>query len=198
MLAPVPRNRASLIARIHPAMPCAKAVVIAPTVAWLVALCATAPATADVYKCKGDGNVPMYQEMPCPPGKELRDFQLDPPAITVLPGAGVRTGTTTPAGPPSPKDGTGTSRPAKAGAATSDGKTAAAGGDAAERRHLRTGMTAAEVRLRIGVPDGTTSMRRTKSERWTYQPAPGDPETITTVTLVDGVVTNVERTVVKR
>jgi len=171
MLAPVPRNRASLVAQIHPAMPCAKSVIIVRTAAWLVALCAAAPATADVYKCRGDGNVPVYQEMPCPPGKELRDFQLDPPAITVLPGTGARAGTPAPAG---------------------------AGGDPAERRHLRTGMTAAEVRLRIGVPDGTTSMRRTKSERWTYQPAPGDPETITTVTLVDGVVTNVERTVVKR
>jgi hypothetical protein len=179
-------------------MPCAKSVIIVRTAAWLVALCAAAPATADVYKCRGDGNVPVYQEMPCPPGKELRDFQLDPPAITVLPGTGARAGTPAPARPRPPNDGTATRRPAKAGAATNDGKTAAAGGDPAERRHLRTGMTAAEVRLRIGVPDGTTSMRRTKSERWTYQPAPGDPETITTVTLVDGVVTNVERTVVKR
>ncbi len=42
-------------------------------------------AHADVYKCAGEGGIPVYQEMPCGAGKELRNFQTDPPEITVLP-----------------------------------------------------------------------------------------------------------------
>jgi len=168
-------------------MPVAKPFIVC--VAVLVATAyATVPAAADVYKCKGEGNVPMYQEMPCPPGKELRDFQLDPPEITVLPGGAGRAALAPP----------GAARPPKDAAGGRERKPAQAAADAAERKHLRNGMTAAEVRLRVGAPDGTASMKRTKAERWTYQPVPGDPETITTVTLVDGVVTGVERTVVKK
>ncbi len=171
-------------------MPIAKPFIVRAAVLFATA-CATASAGADVYKCKGQGNVPMYQEMPCPPGSELRDFQLDPPEITVVPGSAGNAGRAA-TGP------SGAVRQPKEGARAREGTRVDDGADAAERRHLRSGMTAAEVRLRIGTPDGTTSMKRTKSERWTYQPAPGDPETITTVTLVDGVVTGVERTVVKK
>ena len=51
------------------------------------AFCALAApgSLAEVYKCAGDGGRPVYQEMPCPKGKELRNFQQDPPQITVLP-----------------------------------------------------------------------------------------------------------------
>ena len=45
----------------------------------------TPTAIADVYKCSGNGGVPIYQEEPCPKGKELRNFQSNPPEITVLP-----------------------------------------------------------------------------------------------------------------
>ena len=31
-------------------------------------------ARADVYKCAGEGPVPIYQEAPCAEGKELREF----------------------------------------------------------------------------------------------------------------------------
>src|SRR5262245_58710034 len=44
-----------------------------------------ASSSAQVYKCAGDKGVPVYQEMPCSPGKELRNFQTDPPEITILP-----------------------------------------------------------------------------------------------------------------
>src|SRR6266487_1026922 len=46
----------------------------------------TSTAFAQVYKCAGEGGHPVYQEMPCTKGKELRNFQNDPPEITVLPG----------------------------------------------------------------------------------------------------------------
>jgi len=52
----------------------AAAMTLAPTIAY-----------AQVYKCAGDKGIPVYQEMPCPPGKELRNFQTDPPEITILP-----------------------------------------------------------------------------------------------------------------
>src|SRR6516165_635991 len=52
------------------------------TFAW-----ASANAHADVYKCAGENGRPVYQEMPCSTGKELRNFQTDPPEITVLPGS---------------------------------------------------------------------------------------------------------------
>src|SRR6185369_15052760 len=45
---------------------------------WLL----TSPvAGSDVYKCAGEGGVPVYQEAPCGPAKELRNFQTDPPEI---------------------------------------------------------------------------------------------------------------------
>ena len=161
----------------------ADAVVVVVAVAFAVGA-----ASAAVYKCAGDGGIPVYQEMPCPPGKALRDFQTDPPDITVLPatpGAG-------PAGLPA------ADRAAKNGKAAKDPMPARANADAAERKHLRSGMTAGEVRARIGAPDSTAGTKRGKTERWTYQPAPGDPETITTVTISGGIVTDVERRVVKK
>src|SRR6266513_1285932 len=42
---------------------------------------ATSTAFAQVYKCAGEGGHPVYQEMPCTKGKELRNFQNDPPEI---------------------------------------------------------------------------------------------------------------------
>ena len=153
------------------------------------ALASLAPgiALAAVYKCEGDGGVPMYQESPCPPGKSLRDFQTDPPEITVLPaesGAnrGKKAGTRPPAERPAAKD----------------GKPPRPGGDATERKHLRSGMTAGEVRARVGAPETTTGGKGGKPERWTWLPAAGDPDTVTTVTLSNGVVTDVDRRVVKR
>jgi len=191
MLAPASANRALLFARNYVAMPIAQPCIVRAALLFAAA-CAASSAVADVYKCKGDGNVPMYQETPCPSGRELRDFQFDPPDITVLPGSTGGAAGRAAANPP------GAARPPKHGTGAREGKPAQVMADAAERRHLRSGMTAAEVRLRVGAPDGTASMKRTKSERWTYQPAAGDPETITSVTLVDGVVTGVERTVVKK
>ncbi len=167
-----------------------------PPTAWRIAVLAVAlpastPAHADVYKCAGEGGRPVYQEMPCPPGKELRNFQSDPPEITVLPGA---PRSEPAAAPPA------ASRPAN-GAKREAGpakKAERARGDPAERKHLRAGMQEGEVLARIGPPDATTGGKNGKTQRWSWFPADGDPETLTTVTLMSGVVTNVERTLVKR
>ena len=51
-----------------------------------LALCAAAtPVAATVYKCVGVDGTPMYQDSPCPAGKELRDFDKDPPTVSVMP-----------------------------------------------------------------------------------------------------------------
>ncbi|MCA0175101.1 MAG: DUF2845 domain-containing protein [Proteobacteria bacterium] len=69
--------------------------------------------------------------------------------------------------------------------------------DAAERRFIRDGMTEGEVVYRIGPPDHEAFIRIVKDQpeekAWTYFPAPGDAQTLTTVTLRAGMVTKVER-----
>jgi hypothetical protein len=149
-------------------------------------------ASADIYKCAGDGGVPVYQETPCGPAKELRNFQTDPPEITILPAQrGVAAPSNTIKAAP-PRNGNG--RPDK------DAKPAKGtiAGNATERMHLRLGMSEAEVLARIGSPDMTVGARNTPSPRWTYMPATGDPETITTLMFTKGVLVDIERKVVKK
>ncbi len=156
-------------------------------------LAAVAPtARADVYKCAGTDSTPIYQEMPCAKGKELRNFQTDPPEITVLPA--------TPGGnSPRPpvkvdKDAKGAASPAKAKATKAAAGTAR---DDAQRKFLHSGMTEAEVRTLLGSPDVTSGNGR-KTKRWQYMPTPADPDTVTALTFVDGVVTSVERRIVRK
>ena len=162
---------------------------IALAVSLLAQLAAAQIARADVYKCAGNGNVPIYQEEPCPKGKELRNFQVDPPEITVLPAA------------PRPDAIPAGKAPAKAAAAKSNdakqGKSATAG-DASERKFVRTGMTEAEVLSKLGQPDMTVGGKNGNPARWTYMPAPGDPEMITSLTLTKGTVTEVDRKAVRK
>jgi len=163
-----------------------------PIVVALAALVLLPPiARADVYKCAGDTGTPVYQEMPCVPGKELRNFQTDPPQITILPAQG-RPKTAPPA---AAKDAS--VNDTKTGKDAKPGKSAQAG-DASERRRIRTGMTEAEVLAKLGHPDMTTGARNSGVVRWTYVPAPGDPETITAVTLTKGTVTDIERKVMRK
>jgi hypothetical protein len=145
---------------------------------------------ADVYKCAGEGGIPVYQEMPCAAGKELRNFQIDPPEITVLPAPRATTAS------PAPKDLA--TRDAKPGGDAKSGKPVRPAGDASERKHAHVGMTEAEVLARLGSPDVTTGNAKSGSIRWTYLPADGDPETITALVLTKGTVTDVERKVVKK
>ena len=165
----------------------AVAIVVAATIALGAAV-----AHADVYKCAGDGGRLVYQEMPCEPGKELRNFQTDPPEITVLPGPPRGTAAAPSRAVSRPSD---DSKAVKAKGSPPAGKRV---NDAAERRHVRAGMSEGEVLARIGSPDVTSGQKNQQRLRWTWLPAEGDPDTITTLTLVNGVVTDVERRVVKK
>jgi hypothetical protein len=158
----------------------------------ILGACAIAPlARAEVYKCAGDGGRPIYQEMPCPKGKELRNFQSDPPEITVLPGTAKADGAGAPAANPKPGKDSAAEKTAKPRAEKPRG-------DPAERRHLHSGMSEGDVLARVGPPDATTGQRSGKQMRWTWLPGEGDPETVTTVTFLNGIVATVERTLVKK
>jgi len=153
---------------------------------WLLA----SPVTgADVYKCAGERGIPVYQEAPCGPAKELRNFQTDPPEITILP---AQRALATP-----PAD-TIRNSPPKNGSTEKDAKPGKGTGDASERMHLRTGMSESEVLAKLGAPDMTVGAKNAPSPRWTYMPAPGDPETITTLMFTKGVLVDIERKVVKK
>jgi hypothetical protein len=134
---------------------------------------------AQVYKCAGEKGVPVYQEMPCSPGKELRNFQTDPPEITILPARR----------PPGNPADVIREVPPKNGKADKDAKPAkpSNAASAAERMHLR-----------LGSPDVTVGGKGTPSPRWSYLPAPGDPETTTTLVFNKGVVVDIERKIVKK
>ena len=146
-------------------------------------------ARADVYKCAGTDSTPIYQEMPCAKGKELRNFQIDPPEITVLPGTPTGSSPRPPA--KAEKEAKSTATPGKAKPATT-----ATARDDAQRKFVHAGMTEAAVRTLLGSPDVTSGSGRTR--RWQYMPTSGDPDTITALTLADGVVTAVERRIVRK
>jgi len=137
--------------------------------------------------------VPLYQDGPCPPGKELRDFDRDPPTVSVLPLA------------PAPTPGTTTKQvlpPAasSSGKVRSGSKTKAAAfppGKASERKFIAPGINEGEVMARLGAPDMKSGGGGRKLARWTYLPAPDDPGTVTTLTFESGRLVEVERKIVK-
>ena len=143
-----------------------------------------------VYKCAGPTSSPIYQDEPCPRGKELRNFDTDPPNLSVIPG---RTAAATPA----PRDRREGRAPREPKTAKAD-KPAKLRGDPAERKHVRVGMSEAELVAHLGRPDVTSGNREKRTLRWTWLPVAGDPDTITTVTLANGSVTDVDRKVVKK
>ena len=71
--------------------------------------------------------------------------------------------------------------------------------DAAERKYIREGMSEGEVLMKIGKPDSesvdTGGGATTSIKRWIYFPAPADQQTMTTVVLRSGKVTEVSRQV---
>ncbi|MFO1324913.1 MAG: DUF4124 domain-containing protein [Burkholderiales bacterium] len=153
---------------------------------YAAALGACASAAAQVYKCAGDRGTPVYQDAPCPSGRELRNFAADPPAVSVLP-MQPAPGTTMRAVAP----------PASRAKASAERKARVRGGDPADRRHIRPGMHEGEVLARIGAPDMKSGGGGRKVARWTYLPDPGDPQTLTTVVLETGRVVEVERKVMR-
>lgn len=147
---------------------------------------------AEVHKCAGGGGIPVYQQLPCAAGTELRNLATDPPTLSVVPGPAVTPdGASRRTGAP----------PAARGQRTPEAprvrRTAAHDGQ--RRRFVRAGMSEGEVLAQLGRPDTRAGAgRKGGGTRWTYLPAPGDPETLTTITFERGVVADVERKIVRR
>jgi hypothetical protein len=155
----------------------------------LLGLTLHAPATgAQLLKCAGEGGRIVYQDTPCAAGKELRNFDIDPATVSVIPPRPIP-GTTTRVAAPSP------GKPRSAGG--SNKKEKAPRGDPAERKYLHPGMHEGEVLARAGPPDLKSGGGSRKHARWTYMPVPADAQTITTVLFDGGKVIEVERKVVK-
>jgi hypothetical protein len=142
-------------------------------------------AQAALYKCAAERGV-VYQDAACPLGKELRNLTEDPPTLSVVPGTPV------PAARPVARNG---SPPPRATARATVRKQKP--GNAAERRFIHTGMSEAEVIMRIGRPDVQSKGRGKSGRSWAYLPAAGDPDTMTTLTIAGGTVVDVERRVAR-
>ena len=75
----------------------------------------------------------------------------------------------------------------------------AAAADPAERKFIRQGMSEGEVLMKVGKPDSESidsgGGAKVTVKRWIYLPTSGDQQTITTVVLQNGKVTDVERKV---
>jgi hypothetical protein len=129
----------------------------------------------------------VYQDQPCPPGQELRNFETDPPSLSVIPLRPVPGTTTRLAAPPAAR-----TRNPPAGK-----RQVARSGDAADRRYIHPGMHEGEVMARIGAPDMKSGGGSRRLARWTYMPTPADAQTLTTVIFDYGLVVEVERKVMK-
>jgi hypothetical protein len=72
-------------------------------------------------------------------------------------------------------------------------------GDAAERKFIREGMTEGDVLMKIGKPDSESvdsgGGASVTVKRWIYFPTAGDQQTMTTIVLKNGTVTEVNRKV---
>ena len=148
---------------------------------------AAALAHAGIYKCERDDGSVTYQEDPCPPGRELRDFDRDPPSVSVVPFRIPATTDTEHAAKPAA---------ARASAESKSRKRDERPGNAAERKFLIPGISEGEVVARVGRPDLSSGGGR-KTIRWTYLPVPDDPQTVTTLTFEFGRLIEVERKVVR-
>lgn len=169
--------------------------------AHLVLLAGTALAVpvaghAALYKCALDGATVVYQDTPCPAGRELRDFDRDPANVSVVPfgtapapaapRSSARAAAKADARPNAKPD----AKPAKA-----DARTRKPPADPQQRRFLHAGMSEGEVIARVGQPDVKTKTRR--GVRWTYLPVAEDTGTMTTVTFERGAVAEIERKIIR-
>ena len=165
----------------------AKVPIEAIALAATIALAAPAPVQATVYKCLGENGVVMYQESPCVKGRELRNFDDDPPDLSIVHGG------LAPAPPVSTA-----ARPKDSRTLQGDAAPAPANGGAAARKFVTKGMSEAEVLAKLGRPDATAGGGRSHQTRWSYLPADGDPDTVTTITFSGGAVSEVSRKVIKK
>ena len=160
-----------------------RAIVLLPVA--LLATLAASPSGAALVKCADDRGRVVYQDTACPPGKELRDLEADPATLSVVPGM--------PSAAMTAKPLRGV-RPSTARVAAHRNKA----GNPAERRFIHNGMSEAEVIMRIGRPDVRSKGHgKVGGTRWSYLPAAGDADTLTTLTLVGGKVIDVERRVAR-
>jgi len=134
--------------------------------------CACGSGEASVFKCAGDRGTVVYQDAPCAAGHELRNFDTDPPALTVIPA------TPAAAAPAGARSG-----PERADKSVRDNARQADDRRAGERKFIRNGMSDAEVLQRLGRPDVTSGSSKS-GRRWAYLPRPGDPDTMTTFSSV--------------
>ncbi len=171
--------------------------ILAALLSMFVSLGHPGTACATLVKCRGEQGSVVYQDAPCRAGMELRNFDTDPATLSVVPGLSL------------PRPAPATARVASASrvrdppSGRRPPEHASSAAKAAERRFIRAGMTEAEVIRRIGKPEVNSSTasgkrKQGKSARhWSYLPAAGDPDTVTTVTLAGGLVTDVERKIVR-
>lgn len=153
----------------------------------LVVACGWLPAAAhaQVYKCVEGRQAPVYQDKPCAVGAEVRNFETDPPNVSVIPMRPIPGTTTRAVAPPRVKSSSST-KPEKVRT-----------GDPGERRFIHPGMHEGEVLARIGPADMISGGKGRKMSRWTYMPVVGDLQTLTTVVFDSGKVVEVERKVMK-
>src|ERR1700694_3968418 len=102
-----------------------------------------AAAHAAVFKCSADGGRVLYQDVECQPGTELRNFDTDPPNVSIVPG--------TPESRPAPPPKAAPATRAAAERRVAKGKTTDT--KAAGRRFAQIGMSEAEVVERFGRPE---------------------------------------------
>ncbi len=175
------------------APPRAGTAVIAAAVASIVAF----PSAGSIFKCAMESGGFMYQEAPCPPGKELRNFDTDPPTLSVIPGASTPAPTLSP--PPADRPTASPDKSAKRMVSGHDDRAnGRVDGDVSARKFVRAGMSDVEVRAKLGQPDITSGSSKSRNARWSYLPVAGDPDTITTITFSGNVVSDVSRKLVKR
>jgi len=162
-------------------------------------VCATLwllPASASVIRCIGpDGRV-SYQDKSCDNGA---------PGVPVdaTPNRGFRFATKQQiekASRPPPEEAR-MPEPPTAGKTKAKARKVLNAGD---RRFIRTGMHAAEVRRKFGTPDqvdypvsAAGKPDRNGSRQWIYLPADDDPQTTTVVTVRNGMVLHVDRKVTR-
>src|SRR4051794_13848313 len=147
-------------------------------------------AMAGVYKCAGENGTVVYQEDACAVGKELRNFETDPPALSIISGTAVPAPSARP-----PREARTASLETHESSDKLRGKVS---GDATGRKFIRTGMSESEVVAKIGRPDIAAGGNRTHHSRWSYLPTGDDPDTITTITFNGETVSDVTRKLVKR
>ena len=127
---------------------------------------------------------------------KLRNFDTDPPDLSVIPPRLVPVTPATSTTPPAPAAAAKPPRDTR----TIDGDKAPgkANGDGAARKFVRQGMTEAEVIAKLGRPDATAGGSKQQQTRWSYLPTPDDPDTVTTITFAGGTVSDITRKVIKR